>query len=204
MAKSKSSGGWIILVVILAAAAGCGWYFWQQNADKAPEFMTSTVTRGTLTQTVTATGTLQAVTTVDVSSQISGNVAKVYVDWNSPVKKGQVLAEIDPSNYQTALNQADGQLANAKANYALMKANADRTLALFNQHLVPQSDLDTANDIAQSAFLVHQLAHHGIAAQEKLADGYRLVCNCGAHACESVQHLHFHLLGGRAFGWPPG
>lgn len=151
MAKSKSSGGWIVLLVILAAAAVGGWYFWQQNAVRAPEFTTATVTHGDITQTVSATGTLQPVTTVDVSSQISGNVAKLNVDWNSPVKKGQVLAEIDPSNYQTALNQAEGQLANAKANYALMKANADRTQALFAQQLVPQSDLDTANaQVAQA------------------------------------------------------
>jgi HlyD family secretion protein len=144
MASKKSYGSLIVGIIVLAAAGAVGWYFWKENGDKPAEYTTATVTRGDLTQAVTATGTLQAVTTVDVSSQISGNVAKVNVDWNSPVKKGQVLAEIDPSNYQTALNQAEGQLANAKANYALMKANADRTQALFDQHLVPQSDLDTA------------------------------------------------------------
>lgn len=165
MAKSKSSGGLLIILIILAAVAGVGWYFWQQNADKAPEYITTTVTRGDLTQTVSATGTLQAVTTVDVSSQISGNVAKLYVDWNSPVKKGQVLAEIDPSNYQTALIQADGQLANAKANEALMKANADRSRSLFEQKLVPQSDLDTANaQLAQAEAQVKiQTANHDTA-----------------------------------------
>jgi len=144
MAKSKSTGGLIVGVVVVAAAAACGWYFWQQSSEKAPEYATTTVTRGSLTQAVTATGTLQAVTTVDISSQISGNIAKLYVDWNSPVKQGQLLAEIDPSNYQTALRQAEGQLANAKANYALMKANSDRTHELFKQTLVAQSDLDTA------------------------------------------------------------
>jgi HlyD family secretion protein len=144
MAKTKGSGGLILIVVIVLAAGACGWYFWQQGADKAPEFTTTAVQRGDVTQMVTATGTLQAVTTVDVSSQISGNIAKLYVDWNSPVKKGQLLAEIDPSNYQTALQQADGQLANAKANFALMKANASRQRELFKQHLIPQSDLDTA------------------------------------------------------------
>ena len=149
MAKSKSFGGLIVLLVFVAALAAGGWYFWQQSAEKAPEFTTTPVTRGDVIQTVSATGTLQAVTTVDVSSQISGNVAKLYVDWNSPVKKGQVLAEIDPSNYQTALKQADGQLANAKANFALMKANADRAATLFKQNLIPQSDLDTA--VAQLA-----------------------------------------------------
>jgi len=149
MAKSKSSSGLIVFLVILAAVAAGGWYFWQQQSEKTPEFVTTTVTNGDVTQTVSATGTLQAVTTVDVSSQISGNVAKLYVDWNSPVKKGQVLAEIDPSNYRTALNQAEGQLANAKASYALMKANADRSESLFKQSLVPQSDLDAA--VAQLA-----------------------------------------------------
>jgi HlyD family secretion protein len=144
MAKRKGSGGLILIFVIAVAAAAGGWYFWQQDADSAPEYTTTPVQRGDITQAVTATGTLQAVTTVDVSSQISGNIAKLYVDWNSPVKKGQLLAEIDPSNYQTALQQADGQLANAKANEALMKANADRARELFKQKLIPQSDLDTA------------------------------------------------------------
>ncbi len=152
MAKSKSYGGLVLVLVIVAAALACGWYFWQQNADRPPEYTTTTLTKGDLTQTVTATGTLQAVLTVDISSQISGNIAKLYVDWNSPVKKGQVLAEIDPSSYQTALKQAEGQLANAKANYDLMKANADREHSLFEKKLVAQSDLDAADaQLAQAA-----------------------------------------------------
>ena len=144
MAKSKSSGGLILGMVIIVAAGACGWYFWQEGAEKPPEYTTATIARGDLTQTVIATGTLQAVVTVDVSSQISGNIAKLYVDWNSPVKEHQVLAELDPSTYQIALQQADGQLANAKANYALMKANADRQRELFKTRLIAQSDLDAA------------------------------------------------------------
>jgi HlyD family secretion protein len=67
------------------------------------------------------------------------------------VKKGQLLLELDPSNYQTALQQADGQLANAKANFALMNVTARRQRELFEKHLVPQSDLDTAEaQLAQS------------------------------------------------------
>jgi len=169
MASSKSSSGIIITGIVLAAAAAVGWYFWRENADKPAEYTTAAVTRGDLTQTVTATGTLQAVTTVDVSSQISGNVAKLYVDWNSPVKKGQVLAEIDPSNYQTALLQAEAQLANAKANQQLMKANADRTQALFEQKLVPQSDLDTAlAQVAQADAQVKIQAANNSTAQVNL------------------------------------
>ncbi len=144
MAKSKSSGGLVLVLVVVIAAGAGGWYFWHQTTDEQPEYATTTIAHGELTQTVTATGTLQAVLTVDISSQISGNIAKLYVDWNSPVKQGQVLAEIDPSSYQTTLQQADGQLANAKANYALMKANADRSRELFQKKLVAQVDLDTA------------------------------------------------------------
>jgi len=165
MASSKSSGGLVVTLVILVAAAGVGWYFWRENGEKPAEYTTTAVARGDLTQAVTATGTLQAVTTVDVSSQISGNVAKLYVDWNSPVKAGQILAEIDPSNYQTALELSEAQLANAQANYALMKANADRTKELFAQKLVPQSDLDTAlAQLAQAEAQVKiQVANNGTA-----------------------------------------
>lgn len=155
----------ILVVVLVAAVAAGAWYFWRQGADKAPEFTTTTVTRGNLTQAVTATGTLQAVTTVDVSSQISGNIAKLYVDWNSPVKQGQLLAEIDPSSYQTALKQAEGQLANAQANFALMKANAERSRELFQKSLIPKSDLDTAEaQLAQADAQVQiQTANHDTA-----------------------------------------
>jgi HlyD family secretion protein len=151
MAKSKSSGGLIILAVILAAAAVGGWYFWRQNAEKPPQYTTVPVTRGDLTQVVTATGNLQPVLNVSVSSQISGIVSKVHVDWNTPVKEGQLLAELDPSSYQTALEQADGQLANAKANHLLMEVTATRERDLFKQKLVAQSDLDTAEaNLAQA------------------------------------------------------
>jgi HlyD family secretion protein len=151
MAKSKSSGALVVALVILAAAAAGGWYFWRQNAEKPPEYTAVPVTRGDLTQAVTATGNLQPVLNVSVSSQISGIVSKVLVDWNTPVKEGQLLAELDPSSYQTALEQADGQLANAKANDLLMNVTAKRERELFKQKLVAQSDLDTAEaNLAQA------------------------------------------------------
>jgi len=161
MAKSGNSRIIIIAVVVLVVGLG-GWYFWQQSADKPAEYATTTVARSDLTQSVTATGTLQAVVTVDVSSQISGNIAKLYVDWNSPVKAGQLLAEIDPSSYQNALKQSEGQLANAQANQALMQANAERSRELFKQKLIAQSDLDTAEaQLAQAAAQVTiQEANH--------------------------------------------
>jgi HlyD family secretion protein len=149
MAKSRNSGGLVITLVIIAAAAAGGWYFWHQGAEKPAEYTTVTVTRGDLTQAVTATGDLQPVLNVSVSSQISGIVANVLVDWNTLVKKDELLAEIDPSSYKTALQQADGQLANAKANFTLMKVTAERQRDLFAKNLIAQGDLDTA--VAQLA-----------------------------------------------------
>ncbi len=144
MAKSRSYGGLITGLIVLVLAGGGAWYYWRANAAKPPEYTTAPVGRGTITQVVTATGDLAPVLNVSVSSQISGNILKLYVDWNSPVKQNQILAELDPSSYKTALLQAQGSLENAKANYTLMLANAKRERQLFQEKLVAQSDLDTA------------------------------------------------------------
>lgn len=134
----------LVSLIILAGLAVGIYYYRFADEAKAPEFSTTTIAKGTLTQTVTATGDLAPVLNVNVSSQISGNILKLYVDWNSTVKKDQVLAELDPSSYKTALQQSDGQLANAKASLQLMQANANRSRELFQKGLIPQADLDTA------------------------------------------------------------
>ncbi len=154
MASSGSIAKKILtpLIVIGALVGGGIYYYRYANGDKAPEFTTTTVTKATITQTVTATGDLAPFLSVNVSSQISGNIMKLYVDWNSTVKKDQVLAELDPSSYKTALSQSEGQLANAKANFQLMTANAVRNRELFQKALISQSDLDTAEaQLAQAA-----------------------------------------------------
>jgi HlyD family secretion protein len=143
----------IVTLAFLGAAAAGGYYYYRYTEEaRAPEYTTTTVTRGAITQTVTATGDLAPILNVNVSSQISGNILKLYVDWNSTVRQGQVLAELDPSSYQTALLQSEGQLANAKANFQLMTANANRARELFAKNLIAQSDLDTAEaQLAQAA-----------------------------------------------------
>jgi len=150
MAKKRSFGGLIILGLVVAAVAA-GYFYWTKGSEKPPEISTVTIARGELVQTVTATGGLEAVLNVNVSSQISGIIQKLYVDWNSPVKKGQLLAELDPSTYKASALQAEGQLANAKANYNLVKVNTERTQKLSQQNLVTQSDLDTAEALLQQA-----------------------------------------------------
>ena len=87
----------IIILVVLAAIAGGGWYYWNQSHAETVEYQTGTVTRGDVTQAVTATGQLNPVVDVTVGSQISGNILKVYVDFNSLVKENEPVAELDPA-----------------------------------------------------------------------------------------------------------
>ena len=85
-----------VVAVLIALVAGGGFWYWGEGANAA-EYMTARVERGNLRNTVTATGTLQAVTTVQVGSQASGTISALYADFNSTVKKGQLLAQLDPS-----------------------------------------------------------------------------------------------------------
>ena len=142
----KTSGGWwkwIWLALILALGAGAYFYFRHGGSD-ALAFNTVAVTRGELTATVTATGTLNPVVNVTVGSQVSGRISKLYVDYNSPVTKGEVLAEIDPSTYQAAVEQAAADLANARANLELQQVEYNRSSELFTNKLISGSDYDTA------------------------------------------------------------
>src|SRR5450432_3587490 len=144
---AKENGGWLKwLVVILIAgaviAAGV-WYFKRDKSD-APQYQTTPVERGELTQLVTATGTLNPVVNVTVGSQVSGRISRLYVDYNSTVKSNQVIAEIDPSTYQATVEQVEADLANAKANLELQQVQARRSSDLFTNNLVSGSDNDTA------------------------------------------------------------
>src|SRR5215831_9348586 len=111
----------------------------------AATYQTATVTRGPITQAVTATGTLNPVVNVQVGSQVSGNIAKLFVDFNSEVKAGQTVAQIDPMLFQAAVTQAEGDLASAQAALELAKVNAARIQRLFTEKNSSQQDLDQAN-----------------------------------------------------------
>src|SRR5450432_407151 len=144
---AKENGGWLKwLVVILIAgaviAAGV-WYFKRDKSD-APQYQTTAVERGELTQTVTATGTLNPVVNVTVGSQVSGRISKLNVDYNSTVTSNGVIAEIDPATYQASVKQVEADLASAKANLELQQAEAERSAELFTNKLISGSDYDTA------------------------------------------------------------
>lgn len=151
MAKSRKVGGLIFTLVFLGAAGAAGYYYWKNKAEVPPEVVTATVTRGEVVMVVTATGDLQPVVTTDVSSQISGQIREILVDYNSSVKQGDVLARLDTATYDSRVRQAEAQLANARANYTLVKLNFDRVKALFDRNLVSQQELDQADAQLQQA-----------------------------------------------------
>jgi HlyD family secretion protein len=140
-----------LIVPVLLLAAGAAAFFWWRDKQKAGpvSFNTVTVTRGTLTQSVTASGGLQPVETVEVSSQISGLITEVVVDYNTTVKAGDVLARLDPATYKSRLASAEAELANTTANHRLVALNAERIRSLHERNLVSQQELDQS--IAQLA-----------------------------------------------------
>ena len=139
----------IIAVVVALVLIGFG--FRQCSRGSGQNFQTVAVTRGPITQAVTATGTLNPVQNVQVGSQVSGNIQKLFADFNSIVKAGQVIAQIDPVVFQANVNQAEGELANAQAALELAKLNAARTQALVAKQNSAQSDLDQARAALQQA-----------------------------------------------------
>src|SRR5467141_1674805 len=132
----------VIAAIILLIAAFC--VFSRFGRSNAAQFQTATITRGPITQAVTATGTLNPVVNVQVGSQVSGNIAKLFADFNSEVKAGQVVAQIDPVLFQATVTQAEGDRANAQAALELARINAKRTQELFAKKTSSQADVDQA------------------------------------------------------------
>ena len=126
-----------VLLILLFVVRKCG----QTNGAR---YQTTTVVRGPLTQAVTATGTLNPVVSVQVGSQVSGNIQKLFADFNSEVKAGELVAQIDPALFQATVTQAEGDLSSAQAALELARANAGRTQSLVAKQTSAQADLDLA------------------------------------------------------------
>jgi HlyD family secretion protein len=135
---------WTVIGVFALLIIGSAAWYWKRHDEGAVQYQTATVTRGDLTQLVTATGQLNPVTNVQVGCQISGTISQLFVDYNSPVTNGQVVAQIDPGTYQANFHQAEADLANAKAALELAAVNAKRSGELLVEKLIPQSDYDQA------------------------------------------------------------
>jgi HlyD family secretion protein len=142
----------------LAVVAGAGWAWKGSGAPKSEyKLETARAERGRIVAKVTATGTLSAIVTVQVGSQVSGRVAALNADFNSQVKKGDLIAKIDPQLFQAAADQASANLVAAQGNLAKARAQAadaarqaQRAQALAEQKLVAQADADTAQSNADA------------------------------------------------------
>src|SRR5438552_14900454 len=154
---------WLIAVVVVAAVAVFAAFQFKGN-DKA-QYFTAKVDRGDIRAVVEATGTINAVTTVQVGSQVSGTISRLNADFNSRVRKGQVVAQIDPSLFEGTLLQAKADYANAEASLASAKANLEkakaaqvqtkadyeRTVGLTKDGVMSQQQLDLAKANYDSA-----------------------------------------------------
>jgi HlyD family secretion protein len=147
----------IVAAVLVVVALGAGIYYYSTK-PQAPTYKTAKVERGDLVSAVAATGNLAAVVTVQVGTQVSGTIQKLYVDFNSKVVKGQTIAQIDPALFLAQVDQSRGNSLNAQA--TLQKAKADLTDAkrnleryrqLVKDGIVAQSDYDTAENRYQMA-----------------------------------------------------
>src|SRR5882757_2078600 len=152
----------IILGLIIVAIGAGGWaYYVKHNAPQIP-VSTAPIVRGDIIDTVASTGTLQPVISVTVGSQVSGNIAWLGADFNSLVKKDQVIAKLDPTLFQSQVAQAKAQVAQAQANLENAKAQLvkdsanvvyqkltyQRSLDLSKQKLISQDQLDSAKAAA--------------------------------------------------------
>ncbi len=147
-----------VLFAVVAIVGGVS--FWQSKTAPPPpsKYITTTVTRGDVIETVQSTGQVKPLTEVQVGAQVSGRVTKVHVDWNSPVKKGDLLAEIDPSLFDTQIEATRAQVAAATASVGRAEANLeatrqrrDRARKLTSEGIGTQADLDAvegAYDVA--------------------------------------------------------
>lgn len=136
----------VIVAAVLLALGGGAVVMMKPSADKTkeqlPRYRTAVVDTGNLTQTVTASGTLNPVALVNVGSQVSGQVSELNADFNDRVKKGQVLLKLDPTIFNAQVKQAEASLASAEANRRLAQANLERNQRLQAQNFVSGSAMD--------------------------------------------------------------
>ena len=151
----------LIIGIVAAVAILAGAFFYSRRGSAEPKFRKGKLDKGDVVATVTATGTLSAVTTVKVGSQVSGIIAKLYVDFNSAVKKGQILTELDPTPFLQSVELRRADLEKAKVELRNTEISLTRSKNLEKQQLLAQSELDgaqTARDAAAAAVAQSQAA----------------------------------------------
>ena len=167
----------LVSLLALALAAGAGGYaYWRRHEAQAPEnrYRLQTVGRGDITQTVSANGTLNPIVLVNVGTQVSGTVTRLYVDFNDKVEKNQPLLELDQSLLAAQARQSEANVGNVSATLDLARANEVRMQALFAQEYVSRQELDQAVQARKSAEA--QLAQARAAAEKDRVNlGYTVI-----------------------------
>ena len=133
---------WIIIIVVILALITGGYFLFSKKTEKAVEFRSGKVEKGDLQVTVTATGILSADTTVAVGTQVSGIITKIFVDFNSIVRKGQVIAVLDTTFLAASVEDAKSSLFRTQVQTRLTKRNYERNKTLLEQKVIAQSDFD--------------------------------------------------------------
>ncbi len=133
-----------IAVIVIAICAGLWFFLGGKQEEQTVGYVTAKVEKATIGNSVTATGTIEPVTSVEVGTQVSGIISKIYVDYNSVVKKGQVIAELDKTNLLSELSSAQSNLSAAKSDLDYQRSNYSRIKTLHDKGLVSDNDYDTA------------------------------------------------------------
>src|SRR5579884_2953411 len=122
--------------VAIAMIGGSTWFYRRADGKEAPTYKTAAIEKGSLKSTVSATGSLSAVRTVQVGTQVSGQVSKIFVDFNDKVKKGQLLAQIDPTLAQQGVENAEAQFEKAQAQLTQAQEDYAREKSLFDAKVI--------------------------------------------------------------------
>ncbi len=148
----------LIVAAVAAVTVGAAAYYRGAGADAGPGLATAEVVRGSVVASVEATGTLEAVTTVDVGTQVSGTIKALYADYNSQVRKGQIIAQLEPSLFQTQVEQSratvqrlEAEVDSARVAVEDTQIKLKRARELSEQQLIPATDLEAAEANARQA-----------------------------------------------------
>lgn len=144
MAIKNSKKKWIVAAAVLVLVAALAWFFTRNGKENTSKYTLVKIDRGDLESVVSSTGTLNAVTTVQVGTQVSGRIAKIYTDFNQTVKKGELLAMLDTSSLQMAVSEAESSFEKARAQLKQSRQDLDRMQYLFKENIKTKNDLEQA------------------------------------------------------------
>ena len=139
---------WILLIILVVAIA---WWWGQSHIKKKKNYITLDITRGDITQTVTATGEIQPVNTVNVGSQVSGTIENIFVDYNSHVKQGDILLTIEPSVLKSSVDEAKASLDSAKSELKYSQSEFERNKSLYSDGFISRAEMEKSQTTYEQA-----------------------------------------------------